>query len=115
VDRIFCPEVEVNSLFFIDGPSDGKRQTFITPGLAVGGFTYGIVWVLRLVADFRLPPRNTIKTITMEFSRCAFHSDGRKIAPVLARSHDLEIGATSFLVIFQRLADFRSYGGPFQE
>jgi len=36
VDRIFWPEVEVNSSFFIDGPNDGKKQTFITPGLVVG-------------------------------------------------------------------------------
>jgi hypothetical protein len=33
---IFWPEVEVNSSFFVDGPNDGKKQTFITPGIAVG-------------------------------------------------------------------------------
>lgn len=36
VHKIFWPEMEVNSSFFKDGPADGKKQTFLTPGLVVG-------------------------------------------------------------------------------
>jgi hypothetical protein len=36
IHRIFWPEVEVNSSFFNDGPHDGDKQTFITPGLVLG-------------------------------------------------------------------------------
>jgi hypothetical protein len=36
IRRIFWPEVEVNSSFFVDGPNDGKKQTFLTPGIVVG-------------------------------------------------------------------------------
>jgi hypothetical protein len=36
IGRMFWPEVEVNSSFFEDGPNDGKKQTFITPGIVVG-------------------------------------------------------------------------------
>lgn len=31
------PEIETNSGFFQQGKNDGKKQTFITPGLVVGG------------------------------------------------------------------------------
>jgi Putative MetA-pathway of phenol degradation len=34
--RKLWPEVEINATFFQDGPSDGKKQVFITPGLVVG-------------------------------------------------------------------------------
>jgi hypothetical protein len=36
--RKIWPEVEVNSTFFSNGPDDGKKQTFITPGLVFGRF-----------------------------------------------------------------------------
>lgn len=36
--RKIWPEVEVNSTFFSDGPSDGKKQVFLTPGLVLGKF-----------------------------------------------------------------------------
>lgn len=47
--RKFWPEVELNSTFFQDGPNDGKKQNFVTPGLVIGrlhvwkrvGFTVG--------------------------------------------------------------------------
>lgn len=34
--RKFWPEVEMNSTFFKDGTSDGKKQNFATPGLVIG-------------------------------------------------------------------------------
>ena len=47
--RKFWPEVEINSTFIQDGPRDGMKQTFVTPGLVIGrlhfwnrvGFTFG--------------------------------------------------------------------------
>lgn len=47
--RKFWPEVELNSTFFEGGANDGKKQTFVTPGLLLGrfhvwkrvGFTFG--------------------------------------------------------------------------
>jgi hypothetical protein len=47
--RKFWPEVEINSTFIQDGPRDGMKQTFVTPGLVIGrlhfwnrvGFTIG--------------------------------------------------------------------------
>jgi hypothetical protein len=47
--RKIWPEVELNSTFFQDGPNDGRKQTFATPGLVLGryrlfgrvGFTVG--------------------------------------------------------------------------
>ena len=47
--RKFWPEVELNSTFIQDGPRDGMKQNFVTPGLVIGrlhlwnrvGFTIG--------------------------------------------------------------------------
>lgn len=47
--RKFWPEVELNSTFFQDGPHEGMKQNFATPGLVIGrlhlwhrvGFTIG--------------------------------------------------------------------------
>jgi hypothetical protein len=33
--KIYWPEIEVNSTFYLGGPNDGKNQTFITPGLMI--------------------------------------------------------------------------------
>jgi hypothetical protein len=38
VMRKLWPEVEINSTFYQDGPRDGMKQTFITPGLIFGRF-----------------------------------------------------------------------------
>ena len=38
VSRYLWPELEANSLFFKGGPNDGKKQTFVTPGLLLGRF-----------------------------------------------------------------------------
>jgi hypothetical protein len=32
------PEIEVNSNFYSDGPNDGKKQVYVTPGLTAGRF-----------------------------------------------------------------------------
>lgn len=34
----FWPDVEVNSNFYKNGPSDGRKQVYITPGLSAGRF-----------------------------------------------------------------------------
>jgi hypothetical protein len=36
--RKFWPEVELNSTLIQDGPNDGKKQIFVTPGLVMGRF-----------------------------------------------------------------------------
>jgi len=36
--RKLWPEVELNSTFFQDGPNDGRKQNFATPGLVLGRF-----------------------------------------------------------------------------
>ena len=36
--RKIWPELEVNSTFFSQGPNDGKKQTFLTPGAEFGKF-----------------------------------------------------------------------------
>lgn len=49
VFKKFWPEIELNSTFFQDGKNDGKKQTFVTPGMIIGrlrlwkrlGFTVG--------------------------------------------------------------------------
>ncbi len=38
VGRYLWPELEANSSFFKGGPNDGKKQTFVTPGLLLGRF-----------------------------------------------------------------------------
>ena len=38
VQRFLWPELEVNSTFFEGGLNDGKKQTFLTPGLVIGRF-----------------------------------------------------------------------------
>lgn len=38
VGRFLWPELEVNSSFTLGGASDGKKQTFLTPGLVAGRF-----------------------------------------------------------------------------
>ena len=32
------PEMEVNSNFYSDGPNDGKKQVYLTPGISAGRF-----------------------------------------------------------------------------
>jgi len=35
----FWPEMEVNSNFYSDGPNDGKKQVYLTPGISAGRFS----------------------------------------------------------------------------
>lgn len=37
IAKFFWPEIEANSSFFQQGKNGGKKQTFITPGLVIGG------------------------------------------------------------------------------
>lgn len=48
------PELEVNSTFWKDGAEDGKKQTFLTPGLIVGRFKLHGRVVLALGAGFQI-------------------------------------------------------------
>lgn len=49
VFKKFWPEVELNSTFFQQGPNDGRKQLFVTPGMVIGkihlwgrvGLTFG--------------------------------------------------------------------------
>jgi hypothetical protein len=38
VMRRIWPELEMNSTFFHEGPNDGRKQVFLTPGVAFGKF-----------------------------------------------------------------------------
>lgn len=38
ISRYLWPEIESNSTFFYGGPNDGRKQSFITPGLVLGRF-----------------------------------------------------------------------------
>jgi hypothetical protein len=34
----FWPEIEVNSYFYNEGPNDGRKQAYLTPGISAGRF-----------------------------------------------------------------------------
>lgn len=38
ISRFLWPELESNSTFWYGGPNDGRKQSFITPGLVIGRF-----------------------------------------------------------------------------
>jgi hypothetical protein len=38
IHKMLWPELESNSIFFIDGPHSGETESFLTPGLLVGPF-----------------------------------------------------------------------------
>ncbi len=38
IKKMFWPELEANSEWFVQGPNSGKNQTFLTPGLLIGPF-----------------------------------------------------------------------------
>jgi len=48
------PEVEVNSTFWKDGTQDGKKQTFLTPGLILGRFKLHGRFVMAFGAGFQI-------------------------------------------------------------
>jgi hypothetical protein len=74
VFRKFWPEVELNSTFFQDGPHDGMKQTFVTPGLVIGrlrfykrvGFTIGGGYQIA-TTHFHTSNHNGILTIRFPF------------------------------------------------
>jgi hypothetical protein len=70
----FWPEVELNSTFIQDGPNDGKKQTFVTPGILMGrfhlagrvGFTVGGGYQIA-TTRFHTTNHNGILTIRFPF------------------------------------------------
>jgi hypothetical protein len=72
--RKFWPEVELNSTFFQDGPNDGKKQNFVTPGLVIGrlhlwkrvGFTIGGGYQIA-TTHFHTTNHNAILSIRFPF------------------------------------------------
>jgi hypothetical protein len=70
----FWPEMEVNSSFFSDGPNDGKKQVYLTPGISAGRFTIYKPLQLSLgagiqfaVTHFHSATHQTIFTIRLPF------------------------------------------------
>jgi hypothetical protein len=74
VFRKFWPEVELNSTIFQDGPNDGKKQNFVTPGLIIGrlrlssrvGLTFGAGYQIA-TTHFHTTNHNAILTIRFPF------------------------------------------------
>lgn len=72
--RKLWPEVELNSTFIQDGPRDGMKQTFVTPGLLIGrlrlskrvGFTFGGGYQIA-ATHFHTSNHNAILTIRFPF------------------------------------------------
>lgn len=72
--RKFWPEVELNSTFFQDGPNDGKKQNFVTPGLIIGrlrlssrvGLTFGAGYQIA-TTHFHTTNHNAILTVRFPF------------------------------------------------
>ena len=70
----FWPEVELNSTFFQDGPNDGKKQNFVTPGLVIGrlhlfsgmGLTFGAGYQIA-TTHFHTTNHNAILTVRFPF------------------------------------------------
>jgi hypothetical protein len=70
----FWPEVEVNSNFYNDGPNDGRKQVYITPGLSAGRFPVHRNLTLTLAAgteiavtQFRSAKYQTIFSVRLPF------------------------------------------------
>jgi len=72
--RKIWPEVELNSTFFQDGPHDGMKQNFVTPGLVIGrlhfsnrvGFTIGGGYQIA-TTHFHTSNHNGILSIRFQF------------------------------------------------
>ena len=70
----FWPEIELNSTFIQDGPNDGKKQNFVTPGLVIGrlhfwkrvGFTIGGGYQIA-TTHFHTSNHNAILSIRFPF------------------------------------------------
>jgi hypothetical protein len=74
VFRKLWPEVELNSTFFQNGPNDGRKQNFVTPGLLIGrlrlwkrvGFTFGGGYQIA-TTHFHATNHNAILSIRFPF------------------------------------------------
>lgn len=72
--RKLWPEVELNSTFFQNGPNDGRKQNFVTPGLIIGrlrllgrvGFTIGGGYQIA-TTHFHTTNHNAILSIRVPF------------------------------------------------
>src|SRR5579884_1354891 len=72
--RKLWPEVELNTTFFQNGPRDGKKQNFVTPGLVIGrlhvwhrvGFTFGAGYQIA-TTRFHASNHNAILSLRMPF------------------------------------------------
>jgi hypothetical protein len=72
--RKFWPEVELNTNFFQDGPNDGRKQNFVTPGLVIGrlhlahriGLTFGAGYQIA-TTRFHTTNHNAILSVRMPF------------------------------------------------
>ncbi len=54
VHRYLWPEVEINSSFFKDGPNDGRKQAFLTPGMMVGRIPFHNRFGITVGAGFQI-------------------------------------------------------------
>lgn len=70
----FWPEVEMNSNFYNDGPNDGRKQVYITPGVSAGRFPIHQNLTLTLAAGteiavtkFRSAKYQTIFSVRLPF------------------------------------------------
>jgi hypothetical protein len=61
------PEVELNSTFIQDGQNDGKKQTFVTPGLVIGRLPLAERAGLTIGGGFQIAARTTTLPTTTEF------------------------------------------------
>lgn len=72
--RKLWPEVELNTTFFQEGPRDGKKQNFITPGLVIGrihlthrlGLTFGGGYQIA-TTHFHTSNHNAILSVRLPF------------------------------------------------
>jgi hypothetical protein len=72
--RKLWPEVELNTTFFQDGPRDGKKQNFVTPGLVIGrlhltrrlGLTFGGGYQIA-TTQFHTTNHNAIFSVRLPF------------------------------------------------
>jgi hypothetical protein len=72
--RKLWPEVELNTTFFQDGPRDGEKQNFVTPGLIIGrihlthrlGLTFGGGYQIA-TTHFHTSNHNAILSVRLPF------------------------------------------------
>ena len=75
--KMLWPELEVNMTGYKGGPSDGKKQTFLTPGLFVGRIPLIETWDSHLESGCRSPQQDITPITTASYSLFAFPSSHR--------------------------------------